>query len=1729
MRLPRNLAIKTGTCLSFAMLVLLQSQNVQSAGECGSANKKNYITTPEGRLPVNPDLCAAGSTYVARADAPDLWRWYCRSGSNTSCSAYIARCGDDDGDTQLTAPTVATMCDPDGINDALVLTGDIWSWHCTDTEGAQASCSAIRRTNGSCGTAQSNDYVNPPSANLCTAGTPTAVVNDGADHWDWTCAGVNGGTPVSCTADIVNCGTANGTSTLSAPTSNLCSEGTVSAVTPSGDQWIWTCTDDVGTVASCSANNKDNGDCGTAQGLTYDSAPTSTTELCDSGTPSAVTDSGNRWTWQCAGTYGGTNVNCWANDSDNGACGAAISAPSEYAPTTNLCSVGTASAVSDGGATWEWICNGVNGGTAINCSTAHIVNGDCGYAQGGTYENTPTSGLCNTGVASAVVVNGSSWNWSCAGAAGGTDENCTANRTVINNYCAQPPFIVSPVEPNVMSVIDASGSMSWKAYNYPSTAVPVPVYRANEEGYFRPDKNYRYNSTAGYWEETTAGSVACPDNSHNPSTASIYKGSCLNYHRMSRMDLVRWAMTGGRPNSCTGSSTFNANQCDPELWDEPGNAGKVGAACNDTIGGCILLATNGDKVKVPWSRVWDGLTFQFKAMSLKPRMGALFYSDNTVRSAGQVYMGDFTAPNSTSGNFPYMNLITAINSTAPSGGTPTGPAMWDAFNYYKQSAPQFGGIPVQSGEGDRWKNPMYVCDGGGANCMEIPCAKNFVLLMSDGQWNSPSCSIDNWRSDPVKPAYEMHQTFTNLGTNKTTNVNATHAIGIFLGGTGEQSLENVAMYGSFNKTSGWPDSLTGYPLGECDMDDCGGDGKGSGCTTLPTSTSDWDSDGHPDVPDTFHSATNASEIKESIKNAILDMLRRSSSGTAVSVLSSSEGSGANLMQALFYPKRSFAGGKEVAWTSDLMNYWYYMDPFLSSSNIREDTIRENAAYTLLDLKEDYITKFTYDASQEKTIAYRWQDSTGLGNSLTDKGSVPIEDTSAIWRAGFNLWWTAPTSRTIFTSVDVTAATTATAPTAPTLIPFSVTNSDTIDDYLGVTGIAAKKTINYVRGYDCADATTGEACESHSVTGKCLDTAGCSSIGRSRIVSSGVCSTRKSPCSSDANCPSGETCVTETHEWKLGDIISSTPRIMGPGYLNNFNLKSPYGYNDKTYGDFIKSTDYANRQLVFVGANDGMLHAFKLGKLLQKWTGKNWYESAKQEGSTGAGGIGSESYAFIPKNVLPYLQYLENKEYCHVYMVDGPTVLTDAAINKPSTCTQADYWNCPKQSTIETTTNTVDFAKTSWRTTLIGSVGIGGATCDAAAADADRVSTPISVGGQPVGWSSYFALDVTNQADPKLLWEFSNADLGVTNVGPAIVKVGGNDKRCSISSNIECTTDTNCLPVATNGNCVSTNGRWLAILASGSTGPISNLEFKGRSDKNLKIFVLDLKTGALLKTIDTGISNAFAGSISTSALDLEKDRSSNSGNYQDDAVYIGYVQNITSGGVLRLVINDDINVDNWRASKVIDGIGPVTTSVVNLLDRSGQKLWLYFAEGRYFYKLDDLTTQRKLFGIQEPCFDATNNSIPPACTSSQTLAVLKDQTTSPNTTLTDEEKGWYIKMNAATGTMSAERVISNPTPDTLGAIYFLSFAPTSDVCSFGGTSYLWALDYKTGGQVTFNMQGKALVQVSTGEIKELNLSDALTDNDGRKSVGFKGIPPTGQGLMVVKNPDPIKKFMHVQEQ
>jgi|GEM_PF-4225828 len=52
----------------------------------------------------------------------------------------------------------------------------------------------------------------------------------------------------------------------------------------------------------------------------------------------------------------------------NGKCGIAANSPSRSKPVNNLCDIGTPSAVTQSGGNWVWQCNGVNGGSPASCS-----------------------------------------------------------------------------------------------------------------------------------------------------------------------------------------------------------------------------------------------------------------------------------------------------------------------------------------------------------------------------------------------------------------------------------------------------------------------------------------------------------------------------------------------------------------------------------------------------------------------------------------------------------------------------------------------------------------------------------------------------------------------------------------------------------------------------------------------------------------------------------------------------------------------------------------------------------------------------------------------------------------------------------------------------------------------------------------------------------------------------------------------------------------------------------------------------------------------------------------------------------------------------------------------------------------------------------------------------------------------------------------------------------------
>ena len=92
-------------------------------------------------------------------------------------------------------------------------------------------------------------------------------------------------------------------------------------------------------------------------------------------------------------------------------------------------------------------------------------------------------------------------------------------------------------------------------------------------------------------------------------------------------------------------------------------------------------------------------------------------------------------------------------------------------------------------------------------------------------------------------------------------------------------------------------------------------------------------------------------------------------------------------------------------------------------------------------------------------------------------------------------------------------------------------------------------------------------------------------------------------------------------------------------------------------------------MIYVGANDGMLHAFN---------GGFWNETSSRFDLTFSGSgatshpLGGELWAYIPMNLLPHLQWLTENNYPHVPYMDGKFQVFDANVF-PDDTDHPDGW------------------------------------------------------------------------------------------------------------------------------------------------------------------------------------------------------------------------------------------------------------------------------------------------------------------------------------------------------------------------------------------------------------------------------------------------------------------------
>ncbi|MBV1930327.1 MAG: hypothetical protein KUG71_01320 [Porticoccaceae bacterium] len=113
---------------------------------------------------------------------------------------------------------------------------------------------------------------------------------------------------------------------------------------------------------------------------------------------------------------------------------------------------------------------------------------------------------------------------------------------------------------------------------------------------------------------------------------------------------------------------------------------------------------------------------------------------------------------------------------------------------------------------------------------------------------------------------------------------------------------------------------------------------------------------------------------------------------------------------------------------------------------------------------------------------------------------------------------------------------------------------------------------------------------------------------------------------------------------LGDLVNSAPSFVGNTnfhYPDNWNGPSTEPEDAFPYSSFVAAQETANSgagrtPLVYIGANDGMLHAFD-------------------------GDSGLELFAYIPNELYDGLSDLSSTSYSHRFYVDGSPTIVDAFI------------------------------------------------------------------------------------------------------------------------------------------------------------------------------------------------------------------------------------------------------------------------------------------------------------------------------------------------------------------------------------------------------------------------------------------------------------------------------------
>ncbi len=846
----------------------------------------------------------------------------------------------------------------------------------------------------------------------------------------------------------------------------------------------------------------------------------------------------------------------------------------------------------------------------------------------------------------------------------------------------------------------------------------------------------------------------------------------------------------------------------------------------------------------------------------------------------------------------------------------------------------------------------------------------------------------------------------------------------------------------------------------------------------PDQTKEWDEDGDS-LPDTYFYVTNPLRLEEQLNRSFADILRRTSSGTAASVISNTRSGEGAIFQSIFFPEFRGISGNIASWCGEV--HALLVDEY---GNMREDTNQNHA----LDLVDDKIIVF------DETSVLKYGDSDG--DCQIDDESSPDEigdlmDIEYLWSSSEWLneipdsaiddqrypYASTDQERYIITFVDsdndmivdsneqvdfecqtlpAAGDLTDTSKIFPYLTlypsfedePADITALRTDGNFEDFAVNQTQRLINYIRGKD-QDIFTSSTDPVYMLP---------------------EFRTRKVDYDEDS--------TVET--WRLGDIIYSTPSsVTRPS--ENYHLI----YKDTSYGEFYKAYQH-RRGVVYSGGNDGMLHAFNAGfydsdnrKFVKQLNGETEFE------------LGAELWAYIPYNLLPHLYWLAEPEYAHVYYCDLKPKIFDAKIFTPD-----------------------DTHPSGWGTVLVGGMRFGGGKIRA---DMDKTDGIYDSSTDRTMTSAFYVLDITDpEAPPDVLAELSFDGLGYTTCYPAVAILKDKDPETKVIQENEWYLVIGSGPADAGGSPESTA---LAGSVSAQKGRIYVVDLNELVQGN--IVTLD-STGSNSGVVYTELDdNSFISDPSAVDFDLD---------FNAEAIYFGTVSGDAAngwGGKLRRIVlyddpdtagNEALAPANWTWDSTLLDLSPDPSGLTN-----GQPIvaapnvavgdyvtaiseernrWVFFGTGRFFTRGDaENADQQSYYGLKEP-FDTDNNEWTWATVDRADLLdvanseVYTDGAVAGITGVSDwdglleeigNSDGWYIDFAE-----NKERNLGQAT--LLGSLLtFTTYTPSVDPCQFEGETYLYATYYRTGTAYCESVIGTTDVTGETYKIvdKKTSLGEGLS--------------------------------------